>query len=81
MLVYTHPECLLKNNGLNHPERRERLDSILKSISEIKNIEIKIKKAPLANIDTISLVHPRKHIENIFSIIPSVNCKLFSGHL
>ncbi len=70
MVVYTHPECLLKNNGLNHPETRERLDSILKSISGIKDIEIQIKKAPLADIDIISLVHPRKHIENIFSIIP-----------
>ena len=28
MLVYTHPECLLKDNGFNHPERKERLESI-----------------------------------------------------
>ena len=70
MLVYTHSDCLLKNNGLGHPERRERLDSILDSIKKIKDIEINFKDAPFANMDTISLVHPKKHIEEIFLNIP-----------
>ena len=70
MLIYTHHDCLLKNNGLNHPERKERLDSILKSIREIKDIEINFREAPVANIDNISLVHPKKYIEEIFFNIP-----------
>ena len=70
MLVYTHSECLLKDNGLNHPERKERLVSILDSIKKMKEIDIEFKKAPLANIDTVSLVHPKKYIETIFSKIP-----------
>ena len=70
MLIYSHKDCLLKDNGLNHPERKERLDSIIESIREIKDIEINFKEAPIASMDAISLVHPKKHIENIFLNIP-----------
>ena len=70
MLVYKHDDCLLKDNGFNHPERKERIDSILLSIKQIKDFKIDFKDAPLANIETISLVHPKNHIEKIFSNIP-----------
>ena len=70
MLIYKHDDCLLKNNGFNHPERKERIESILESIKQIKDFEINYKDAPLADIETISLVHPKQHIEKIFSNIP-----------
>ena len=70
MLVYKHNDCLLKDNGLNHPERKERIYSILESIKQIKDFEIKLKDAPLADVETISLVHPKQYIEKIFSNIP-----------
>ena len=70
MLVYKHNDCLLKDNGLNHPERKERINSILESIKQIKDFEIKLKDAPLADVEIISLVHPKQHIEKIFSNIP-----------
>ena len=70
MLVYTHTDCLLKDNGYNHPERKERLESILASIKQIKDIKIDIKEAPIADINIISLVHPKKYIKKIFSNIP-----------
>ena len=70
MLVYSHSDCLLKDNGFNHPERKERLNSILESIKQIKDIKIIFKEAPLADMDSISLVHPKKHMEKIFSNIP-----------
>ena len=70
MLVYTHNDCLLKNNGFNHPEKKERLDSILTSIKKVKDFKIDIKEAPLANLDTITLIHPINHIQKMFSIIP-----------
>jgi acetoin utilization deacetylase AcuC-like enzyme len=72
MIVYTHLDCLKKFNGIGHPECKERLDSILNSIKKIKNFKIKFKEAPLANIETISLVHPKKHVQNIFSNIPKI---------
>ena len=71
MFVYTHKDCLLKDNGFNHPEKKERLESILHSINQIKDIKINLVEAPIADMNIISLVHPKKHIEKIFSIIPS----------
>ena len=70
MLIYKHDDCLLKDNGFNHPERKERISSIIDSIKQIKDFKINFEDAPLADIDTISLVHPKKYIEKIFSNIP-----------
>ncbi|MFL2889379.1 MAG: histone deacetylase family protein [Pelagibacteraceae bacterium] len=70
MIIYTHQECLLKFNGKDHPERKERLISVLNSIKKIKEFEISIKNAPYSEIENISLVHTKKYIENIFSLIP-----------
>ena len=72
MLVYKHNDCLLKDNGFNHPERKERIYSILKSIAKIENFKIDFKDAPLADIKTISLIHPKNYIKRIFSNIPKV---------
>ena len=69
MIVYTHPDCLLKFNGQGHPERKERLDSILKSIKS-SNLKVDFKEAPKVDLEIVSLVHPKKHIEQIFKNIP-----------
>ena len=45
MLVITHKDCLLKNNGPNHPERKERLISVVDSIKKINDIEISFLEA------------------------------------
>ena len=70
MIIYTHNDCLLKDNGSHHPERKERLNSILESIRGIKEYKIDFKEPILAEMKTISLVHPIAHINNIFSSIP-----------
>ena len=75
IIVYFHADCLLKNNGTNHPERKERLEVILKTIKKIENIKITIKNAPLADLDTVALVHPKNYINNIFSLIPNDGLK------
>ena len=69
MIVYTHSDCLLKFNGNGHPERKERLDSIISSIKS-SDLKIEFKNAPLVDLDTVSLVHPKKHIQQIFKNIP-----------
>ena len=69
MIVYTHNDCLLKFNGPGHPERKERLESIISSIKS-SDISVEFKDSPLVNLDIVSLVHPKKHIENIFKNIP-----------
>ena len=70
MIIYKHADCLLKDNGFNHPERKERIESILTSTNKIKQIKIDYKNAPLAQLETVSLVHPKDHIHKIFSNIP-----------
>ena len=69
IIVFTHSDCLLKDNGSNHPERKERLQTVLTSIEEATNIDTDIKEASLINLDNIYLVHPEKYIKYIFSLI------------
>ena len=69
MNIYTHNDCLKKFNGNTHPERKERLESILSSIKS-SNLKVEFKEAPLADLETVSLVHPKHHIKQIFSNIP-----------
>ena len=75
IVVYTHSDCLLKDNGSNHPEKKERLKIVLKSIKEINRNDIDIKEALLVDINEVSLVHPKKYINSIFSLIPNSGLK------
>ena len=70
MIVYTHKDCLKKFNGLNHPERKERLVRIINSLKLLPELKINFKEAPLAKMSDITLVHPKYHIDTIFSNIP-----------
>ena len=70
LIIYTHSDCLLKDNGIVHPERKERLLTIINSINEIEKIKIQNKLAPLANLEDIYLVHNAKYINDIFLKIP-----------
>ena len=69
--VYSHSACLSKENGEGHPERKERLESILNSIQRIDDISIDLKEAPKAQNKDINLVHPQSYLEEIFEMIPS----------
>ena len=68
--IYSHSACLSKENGEGHPERKERLDSILESINDIDDINIDFKDAPLAKYSDINLVHPQPYLDDIFLMIP-----------
>ena len=69
MIVYTHNDCLKKFNGNAHPERKERVETIISSIKS-SQLNVEFKEAPLADLETITLVHPKQHLEKIFSNIP-----------
>ena len=68
--VYSHSACLSKDNGDGHPERKERLESILDSIHSIDDLTIDLKEAPIAKCSDINLVHPQSYLDDIFSMIP-----------
>ncbi len=71
MIVYSHNDCLKKFNGNEHPERKDRLEVIINSLKSSPNLKINFKNAPKADMEIISLVHPKKHIEKIFNNIPN----------
>ncbi len=68
VIVYTHKDCFLKFNGKNHPERKERIETINNSLSEINNVFIKESKN--ANLENIFLVHPEIYVKKLFNMIP-----------
>jgi acetoin utilization deacetylase AcuC-like enzyme len=70
MIVYTHNDCLKKFNGQGHPEKKERLESIINSLKSSSELKINFKKAPLADMSSITLVHPKSYIGKIFKNIP-----------
>ena len=70
MIIYSHLDCLLKFNGSGHPETKERLLSITNSIKSCLSLKAKFKSAPIADLDTISLVHPKSYIEKMLINIP-----------
>ena len=70
MIVYTHKDCLKKFNGHGHPEKKERLVSIINSLQSSPELKINFKKAPLADMNSINLVHPKDYIERMFRNIP-----------
>ena len=67
IIVFTHPDCLIKDNGLNHPEKKERLEIVLKSIKEISSIDIEIKEIFDENDKFVLLLD----LENNLSLIKS----------
>ena len=70
LTFYSHKECLIKDNGINHPERKERLETIIKSVHEIKKIFVQFKDAPIADFKNINLVHPNKYVQKLLASIP-----------
>ena len=75
MIVYTHNDCLKKFNGQGHPERKERLDSVINSLQSSPELMINFKEAPLADMNSITLVHPKDHIDQIFKHMPK-KCRI-----
>ena len=68
--VYSHSACLSKENGEGHPERKERLESIMDSIQSLDTINIDFKEAPLAEYKYVNRVHPQSYLDEIFEMIP-----------
>lgn len=71
VIIYSHSDCLLKDNGSNHPERKERLGVVLDAIQGINDIDVEVKSAPLATLDHVAPVHPEAHLSDLFAMIPA----------
>jgi len=69
--VFSHLDCIAKDNGENHPEKKERLEVILDSIKRIGQLNISFKDSPLADFKTINLVHPQSYLNDLLSMVPT----------
>ena len=69
--VFSHLDCIAKDNGENHPERKERLEVIIESIKSIDELNVSFKDSPLADFKTINLVHPQNYLESLFALVPT----------
>ena len=70
VIIFTHPDCLLKDNGSSHPEKKERLAVVLEAIQGIDDVDTEVRLAPLATNEHVSLVHPESYLRDFFATIP-----------
>jgi acetoin utilization deacetylase AcuC-like enzyme len=73
-LLFTHPACLEHDPGRHHPESPERLRAVLAALDQPDFARLERCEAPEAEIADLLRVHPRSHIERVFSAVPR------SGH-
>ncbi|MEQ1620064.1 MAG: histone deacetylase family protein [Methylococcales bacterium] len=69
-LYYSHPDFLLHNTGIDHPECANRLIAIEKALAAPEFANLIRLSAPLGSDQQIQLIHPNVHIEHILSSIP-----------
>ena len=69
-LVYFHPDCLLHNTGAGHPERSDRVRSVLAHLHKVDAKELRYQEAPKATTEQLSRIHPSHHIHSILDEIP-----------
>ena len=60
MLLYTHPSMLRHDAPPGHPEHAGRLQSVLDAL---EGLRLERREAPLADAETIQLVHPARYVE------------------
>jgi len=70
---FSHPTCLLHDNGPGHPERPERLKSIHETLekSGLHDRLQFIEPAPAAR-EILAFIHPRDYIETIAEICSGI---------
>ena len=73
VIVYTHKDCFLKFNGNNHPERKERIETVNNSLKKINNVIFKESENTI--LENIYLVHPEMYVKNLFNMIPNQGLK------
>lgn len=69
--LFTHPSCILHDNGPGHPESPDRLKAILAELDKPDYKNLQRLEAPQATIDQIARVHGRNYVENILKRVPA----------
>lgn len=65
--VYTHAICIDHDPGSGHPERPDRLRSVS---ARLKEMDIALLEAPLAERHLITRVHPSTYVSEVLDAVP-----------
>ncbi|MFN3513347.1 MAG: histone deacetylase family protein [Phenylobacterium sp.] len=68
--LYTHPAMLDHRPGEGHPERPERLASVLASLDDASGLDLERREAPLVETADLLQVHHGPYVEAIFEAAP-----------
>jgi acetoin utilization deacetylase AcuC-like enzyme len=69
-LLVTHADCLDHVTPLGHPERPDRVKVVERILEHERFMTLERDQAPLANLDTIALAHPRDYIDMLVASSP-----------
>jgi acetoin utilization deacetylase AcuC-like enzyme len=70
VLLYSHDIFLDHDTGPAHPERPDRLRSVLAALAGERFAALERREAPEASIDQLTRVHPRAHVERVLDSVP-----------
>jgi len=68
--LITHPECLAHQPPEGHPERPERLQTVLTALEAPEFSRLQREEADLATINDLARVHDRAYVEQVLAAIP-----------
>jgi acetoin utilization deacetylase AcuC-like enzyme len=78
-ILYTHPDCLRHNQGPSHPERPERLKSVLAALDHADFAALDRREAPEATREQIALVHERDYVDALLDAAPKAGLVRLDG--
>jgi acetoin utilization deacetylase AcuC-like enzyme len=70
-LYYSHPDFLLHETGLGHPESADRLKAITKALAEPEFADLIRATPPLGTDQQVRLIHSADHIQRINTALPA----------
>ncbi len=70
-ILFTHPDCIAHNPGLGHPERPERLKSVLAALDHTDFAGLDRREAPLATVEQIARVHGDGFVTALLDAVPA----------
>ncbi|PHQ71130.1 MAG: acetoin utilization protein [Sneathiella sp.] len=68
--LFTHRDCLFHDTGAGHPERADRLRSVLHRLDLEKFPELQREEAPLADRETLELAHTSGYLDHVDAMAP-----------
>lgn len=69
-LIVSHNSCLEHDTGPHHPERADRLRSVLKALRQTAFRDLVHAEAPVASRDQMARAHPRAFVDRVMSAMP-----------